>query len=292
MDELKSFLQDKQSIVVILPPNPSSDMVAAGLSLHQTLKNSGKDSQIGCSPPLPRIPNLDEQDEIVESIGSKNLIISFDYPEEYLEKVDYDVLPGGKFCLMIRPKDGSPVPKTSDVKYSYSGANADLVIVFGINSLEELGKIYADEKKFLDSTKILSLNITGTIPDFTPNVFHHPLSSFAELVTLLLEKTSLVPAPPAASNLIRFIYEITSNLTSPKTNAETFSSISFLMKNGGRLPNQSPANPFASRFSPPAFFEPHPSPVGAGFIPPAPTDNDSAPVPSDWTAPKIFRANS
>lgn len=291
MDELKNFLSDKKSVIIILPPNPTPDLVLAGLSLHQTLINSGKTSQIGSHGPIPT--NIDDSQEIVESIGSKNLIISFDYLEEYLEKVDYDVLPGGKFCLMIRPKDGSPIPQTSDVKYSYSGANADLVIVMGVSSLEELGKIYADEKKFLDEAKILSLNITNTIPSFTPNVFHHSLSSFSELVSLFIERVLLSPSSLTASNLIKQIYQSTNNLTDQRTTAETFSSISFLMKSGGQLPGATPI-PF-TRFAPPAFFEP------PQLSQPTPTENlinrsealaKDGPIPPDWTAPKIFRANN
>lgn len=281
MDELKIFLSDKKSVIIILPPSPTPDLISAGLALHHSFQNSEKTSQVGSNGPI--LPSIDTQNEIVDSIGSKNLIISFDYPEEYLEKVDYDVLPGGKFCLMIRPKGDSPVPKTSDVKYSYSGADADLVITLGINSLEELGKIYADEKKFIDDAKILSLNITNSTPSFTPNVFHHPLSSFCELVALFLERVSLTPTPIAATILIKNIYEVTSNLSNPKVTADTFSTLSFLMKNGGQLPNQTTVNPFVNRFTAPPFF--------AQPEPPEP-ENEEPPIPSDWQAPKIFRANS
>lgn len=292
MDEIKNFLQDKKSVIIILPPSPTPDLISAGLSLHHTLVNSAKVSQIGSDGPI--LPSVDTQKEVVDSIGSKNLIISFDYPEEYLEKVDYDVLPGGKFCLMIRPKGDSPVPKTSDVKYSYSGASADLAIVLGINSLEELGKIYADEKKFLDDAKVLSLNNVSTSPSFTPNIFHHPLSSFSELVALFIEKASLNPSSIAASNLIKQIYQSTNNLTDPKTTADTFSSISFLMKSGGQLPGAT-TNPFyrsvaLAKDGPPPFFEPLSSPDNA--VNHSEALAKDGPIPSDWTSPKIFRANS
>lgn len=283
MEDLKNFFQDKNSFIVILPPNPSIDLVSAGLSLHLSLKNSGKQSQIGCTGPIPHIPNIDNISEIVDSIGSKNLIISFDYPEEYLEKVDYDVLPGGKFCLMIKPKNGSPVPKTSEVKYSYSGAEADLVIVLGVNSLEELGKIYADEKKFLDEAKIISLNNNSSTPSFTPNVFHHNISSFSEVVSMFIERLALNVTPQAATTLIRQIHESTSAFSSRSTTADTFSTIAYLMKNGGQLPGTSA--PQFPRFTPPAFFEAPTQPE------PTPAD-DPDDIPPDWTAPKIFRAAS
>jgi hypothetical protein len=135
--------------------------------------------------------NLHGAREIVDSIGARNLVISFNYHEDDLEKVDYDVRPDGKFYLMIKPKANSPVPDVSNVKYSYSGASADLVITLGIGSLEELGKIYADEKKFLDEAKILSLNTSPKPVQFTNNLLHQTTGSFSELIATLLDKSEI-----------------------------------------------------------------------------------------------------
>ena len=97
--------------------------------------------------------------------------------------------------------------------------------------------------------------------------------------------------------------------------ADTFLAISYLMRNGGRLPNQLASVP---RFSQPAFFEAPSVPTrGPGSfdeeniplpeeedLPPIhlpslskgtqPADSnqlESFPIPQDWTKPKIFRAN-
>lgn len=253
----KKLLDSSSSVIIILPGDPSQDLVSAGLSLHLSLQSAGKKTQIGCGSEVHVDPKIQGAEEIVDSIGDRNLVISFDYQEDDLEKVDYDVRPDGKFYLMIKPKAGSPVPDVSNVKYSYSGASSDLVITLGINSLEELGKIYADEKKFLDSAKILSLNTSPRPVSFSQNILHQTANSFSELVAELLEKTGFKPSSPAASNLLNSIYEETKNLTSAKMTANTFSSISFLMRHGARLPNQLA---FVPRFSQPAFFE---NPVGA-----------------------------
>ncbi|HCQ31724.1 TPA: hypothetical protein DIU27_05115 [Candidatus Collierbacteria bacterium] len=310
----KNLLDSTSSIIVALPPDPSEDLVSAGLSLHLTLLSVGKKSQIGCGSEVHIGSKLHGAQEITDSIGAQNLVISFDYHEDDLEKVDYDVRPDGKFYLMIKPKANAPVPDVSNVKYAYSGASADLVITLGIGSLEELGKIYADEKKFLDEAKILSLNITPKPIQFTKNSLHHTSGSFSELVALLMDRAGIKPDPEAAKNLLGTIYGETKNLTSPRMTADTFSTIAFLMRHGARLPNQLA---FVPRFAQPAFFEapsapddedddleenlsaeqedvPFPteedSPVADTPYVIPPSNLPSQVVPQDWTKPKIFRA--
>ncbi|KKT30319.1 MAG: hypothetical protein UW41_C0002G0020 [Candidatus Collierbacteria bacterium GW2011_GWC2_44_18] len=300
----KKLLESATSLIVVLPPDPSEDLVAAGLSLHLTLLLMGKKSQIGCGSEVSVGPKLHGAQEITDSIGARNLVISFDYHEDDLEKVDYDVRPDGKFYLMIKPKANAPVPDVSNVKYAYSGASADLVITLGIGSLEELGKIYADEKNFLDEAKILSLNITPKPIQFTKNLLHQTSGSFSELVALLMDRAGIKPDSEAAKNLLGTIYEETKDLTSPRMTADTFSTIAFLMRHGARLPNQ---QAFVPRFAQPAFFEAPTSLATPEVIeednpsadqediplPPeenAPPAEASQPIPKDWTKPKIFRA--
>lgn len=265
---LKNLFNSAKSVLVILPPDPSSDLLSSGLSFYLSLKSSGKDSQIGCAK-FDDPQNLSGISDIKETVGNQNLHITFNFSEENLEKVDYDITPDGKFSLLIKPKTGHTVPDINDIKFSYSGANSDLVVVFGINSLEELGKIYADEKRFLDTATILSINTSGQEAVFTPNMFHLANVSFAELTCLLLQRIELNPTAEASTNLLATIYQNTSSLTSPKMTADTFGSLSFLMRHGGRLPFSPETSLFGAPISPPSFF-----------------DN---PAPPDWKAPKIFR---
>lgn len=302
MEDLNQFVSTKKlleasaSVIVVLPPDPNADMVSAGLSLQLSLKASGKKTQIGCGTVVQVDPKIKGAREISDSIGARNLVISFDYHEDDLEKVDYDVHSDGKFYLMVKPKEGAPVPDVSNVKYSYSGAEADLVVTLGINSLEELGKIYADEKSFLDGAKILSLNITPRPATFTQNLLHLNFTSFSELVSVLMEKAAIKPTQEAANNLLVYIHEETKGLTSPRMTADTFSGIAYLMRNGARLPNQ---QAYVSRLSQPSFFEAPIAPTPPDFsgpetaseeVIPLPSE-ENGPVPQDWTKPKIFRAS-
>ena len=273
-------LEDAQKILVLLPPMPSEDMVNAALSLHLTLLESGKTSQIGCSSPIELDSKIQATEEIKDSVGSRNLTISFDFLEENLDKVDYDVKNDGKFYLVIKPKANAPVPDVSHVKYSYSGAEADLVVLFGVFSLEELGKLYSDEKAFLDQASLLSLNISPRPATFDSQALHQNYPSYVELLGQLLQGTRLILSPQAAQNLLHGVYSATADLTSAKVSAQTFTFVAYLLTHGAKLPSQlrsvSPLT-HAPFFDVPTF-----SPV---------VEDDHSPVPSDWKQPKIFRAH-
>lgn len=288
---INSLIQSAKSIIVVLPPDPSKDLVTAGISLHLALKESGKTSQIGCGSDVHVDSHIEGVSEIADTIGSRNLIISFDYHEDDLDKVDYDVRDDGKFYLLIKPKTGAPVPDIGGVKYSYSGADADLVITLGINSLEELGKIYADEKAFLDNVEIVSLNNSLRPAAFTANAYHKNIGSFGELVSGLLEEQKLKVSAPIAQNLLGNIYDSTNNLTSSRISADTFASIAFLMRSGAKIPSKEAPAP---RFSEAPFFEvQEPMPVTPPIEENIPLpEEETSPVPSDWNKPKIFRVGN
>lgn len=237
VSEVKTALDEAKSVAVLLPPEPTTDIVASALGLFLSLKEAGKLAQIGCGSPI-KVENADlfGVDQIKNSIGNQNLIISFDFKEENLKKVDYDVDENGKFMLLIQPQPGAEPPDTSSITYNYSGASTDLVFVFGINSLEELGKIYADEKAFLDHAKIVSLSLSSKPGNFAAIALHsHAAGSLAEIVTFLLKSTDTKPSADAANNLLSVIAETTRNFTSPKVTADTFETVAYLLRAGGRL---------------------------------------------------------
>jgi len=228
-------------------------------------------------------------DQIKNSIGNQNLVISFDFKEENLKKVDYDVDENGKFMLLIQPQPGSPAPDTSTINYSYSGASADLVFVLGVTSLEELGRLYADEKAFLDKAKIVSINLTAK-PSANAAIALHTgaATCLSEVVGFLLKNWEIEPTADAASNLLSVLGTSTNQFTSPKVTADTFETIAFLMRHGGHLGRSPLSN--TSRFGafppmmPPTFDDELPPPAFGQSFPPVPR------IPSDWKKPKIFKS--
>lgn len=297
--EAKDEVTSAKSIAILLPPDPDTQIVSAGLGLYLSLAGTGKQVQIGCSSQI-RVENADlfGVDKIKNSIGNQNLVISFDFKEENLKKVDYDVDENGKFMLLIQPQPGCEAPDTSTINYSYSGASADLVFVLGVTSLEELGKLYADEKAFLDKAKIVSINLTAKTSANAAIALHtSAATSLSEVVGFLLKTWEVEPTADAASNLLSVIGTSTNQFTSPKVTADTFETIAFLMRHGGHLGRSPLAS--SSRFGafppmmPPTFDDELPSPAFGGqsqSFDPGQSFTPTPRIPSDWKKPKIFKS--
>ena len=299
LDQLKAKIREAKSVLVLLPPEPEADLVRSGLVLHQALKQAGKASIIGGSGTVSGITG---SEEIKTAVGKRNLVISFPYKEEAVEHVSYDIDEAtNRFNLIIRPKEGEAPLDTKQVEYNYTGAMADLVITLGIASLEELGRLYSDEKLFLDQAPIVSLRKGGQPADFAAfDLSGIRVTSLAELVFWFLRLCDLKITADQASDLYKQLLLATNNFQSPLVTAETFEVAAFLMRCGART-----FQPLIANLPPAPFF---PSPVvggGSNHSPhhPQPRPKQVSPqvnnqasvsaktsVPSDWQKPKIFRA--
>lgn len=279
-DSLKTAIGTAKSIIIALPPEPDMDTVAAGLGLYYSLVQT-KSVHIGSSQSV-KISNarLLGIEKIETNIGNQNLVISFDYPEDKLDKVDYERSENGNVKLLIKPRAGETAPDPSLIKFNYSGAEADLVFVLGIQTLEELGRLYSEEKAFFDSANIVSLNLTQDQSNFAKHSFHtQSASCLSELVAYLLRETEYSTTPDGATDLLLSISQASDNYTSQKITPDTFEITAFLLRQGGR---RSPAL-FRPAFVPQSVQAPLPV---ASMAPKNQTENR---VPSDWKQPKIFR---
>jgi len=289
VQEGSSLLKNSKSCLIILPPDPSEDLVAAGLGLYLTLKNSGKSAQIGCSTPLKvDHAHLFGINDVKTSVGNQNLMVSIDLREDQLNKVDYDFDENGKFVLLIQPQPDIPAPDANTIQFSYSGASADLVFVLGVHSLEELGKIYADEKHFLDNATIISLCHSNKPSQIGTIQFHNSTNtSLSEIIAFLAKSWGLNPSEDAATNLLGQISSAAGpSFQSPKVSPDTFELIAFLMRAGGEL-GSSMAN--SSRFG---AFSPRPfgafGEEGPSTVPTFEDDFEPTPFPRLKRKPGTF----
>jgi len=283
ISDFKAKFDQANTFVVALPPEPDLDTVAAGLSLYFSLSQKGS-VKIGCSSPIKiTSARLFGIDKILTSIGNQNLVVSFDYPEDKLDKIDYEKTENGKVRLLIKPRAGENAPDPKEITFDYTGIQADMVFVIGIQSLEELGKLYSDEKEFFDSASVVSLNSNSSSSSFAKYAFHTTsVTSNSEIAAYLIKNLNLNLTPDSASNLLLAIADATQNYTHVKTSPNTFELTAFILRQGGR---RSP-----SLSQQPAFATPVPHLSTSTPLHPPVADNNS--VPSDWKKPKIFHSDS
>ena len=282
IEPVKTALQTAKQVLVLLPQNPSVDSVAGALALYLALVKKGLSTTIGCSTEMTvQFNRLFGVDKIKPRIGNQNLVITFNYPEDSLEKVAYDKDPASqKFHLTIEPKAGMQPLDASQVEYSYTGSNADVIFVVGARTLEDLGELYQQEKALLDnkSKTLVNLSTLDKNAQFgTVNLYDPTASGCAEIMAAVIKALELNLEPDMATNLLAGIEAATQNLTQAGS-ADTFEAVVELIRLGGQRNHLAvaPASPFF-RQSMPAMPVPSPStPLGTSGTQP------------DWLKPKVF----
>jgi nanoRNase/pAp phosphatase (c-di-AMP/oligoRNAs hydrolase) len=233
--EVKKALENAKSIFIFLPQNANLDATAASLALFLSLKGSGKNVLIG-SPSQMRVEfsRLVGIDKITDKVGNRNLILSFDYKEESIEKVSYNV-EGEKFNLVIQPRSGFPPLNQENVKFSYEGIDAQLIFIIGAQKLESLGSLYEKDRQAFTQATVVNIDRSPSNTKFGQiNILDSKSGSISELIYSLIKNLSLSVNADTAGNLLRGIEAQTQNFQAPFASVETFETAAELMRAGAK----------------------------------------------------------
>ena len=228
-------LTANQAVLILLPQNPTLDQVASGLSIHLALKEVGKNISITCSTPMTvEFNHLVGVNKIQSSTGGKNLIISFDYVEDSIEKVSYNI-EGQKFNLVIEPKPNFPPFDPNKVQYSHSGITASLIIAVGGQRPEDFGSLFHQERQLFTQKTLINLDNAPTNTQFGQiNLTDETASSCSEITVALLQGLNLKMSQDIASNLLIGLTQATKNFQNPKVTGDTFEAAAICMDYGAR----------------------------------------------------------
>lgn len=224
------YLQSANTIIIVLNDNPSFDQQLAASSLYLALKQTKKVSLHGVSQ--VQNPTIAGLGQLKTELGHQNLRISFDYQETAVNNVSYHIdEESQKFFLTIRPKEGYEPLDQSTVNFDYVGAGADLIILFGVESLEDLKQLYAGYEDLYRNNSLI------TIGQFQPNFQSNHLdtsqtSSASEAVAHLLRNADLSLQSDGATNLLAGIQYQTNNFVNLNASADTFELVAWLLRLG------------------------------------------------------------
>ncbi|MBI3290353.1 hypothetical protein HYZ78_03065 [Candidatus Microgenomates bacterium] len=283
----KSRFQDTiaraNNILIVLPQNPDTDAVAAGLSLYLALSAYGKASSVFCpSDMLVEFNRLVAVDKVSRELGEKNLTITLrDYPAANIDRVSYNI-EGNQMELTIIPKSQVNAPLPDQIVGKLGGMSADTAILVGNVTRESLGEAYAELEKIPSKIVIMQGNRpqamdprmvrqsspqVGTVEIVDPNA-----SSISELVGNLLFDMNLPVSGDTANNILMGVTMATNNFTSNHVRPETFELAARLARVRG---NGSVGSPQVGVAQPSAQEAPA-----------------QEPAPNDWTqAPKVYKSN-
>jgi len=320
-NQLNAPLEQANDIFVLLPQTPNLDQIAAGLTLYSSLKNSGKNVSIACPTQMSvEFSRLFAVDKIATKIGNRNLVISFDYVKDAIEKVSYNI-EEEKFNLVVQPKANQKPLDSESVSYSYSGAVAELVFIIGASRLEDLADLYASERKLFTDATTVSIHRLQITPFAKINLHEPKINSLSQIVYHLMGHLKFPLTNDLATNILAGIDHATNKFQNPNISADTFAVASQLLQAGAKRqampsiqpqpfqpptrlkPTSSQAQPTQPVFKPmtqtqSAQIPPHPAnqtqPQPKTQTPPTPPQpqpsNQS--VPKDWMQPKIFKGST
>lgn len=208
--DITASLTSATSVAIYLPPDPSFPLVAAGLSVYLSLKSKGTSVDIICPTPMTVAMNrLVGVDQIKTELPGRNLVISFDYVKDAIEKVSYNV-EDGKFNLLVQPKSGHQPLSADNVSFKLAGSSADLAVLVGDASVPDTGQ---------------------NLP--TLSLIKNDSRSLAAETANLLESAGLPLDQDIAGNLLRGLADETDRFAA--ATADDFASAAGLARHGAVL---------------------------------------------------------
>lgn len=243
-DKLREILESSQQALVILPATKDIDLFLASYCLFVFLSARVKIRLL--SPKkfakLPAtITDLVNQDQLETEIGKENLLISFPYREEQVDKVSYYIGENDqRFYLTVKPKQGVAPLDSKQVEFAYAGAQADLLFLCGVDSLEDLEQLYFAYESLYQGSNSHLVTLNNFIPDFgTLALDMSEASSYCEAVYLVLRQLTEAAEEvwldeDLAGLLLYGIESKTKGLQVQGIKAETFLAVGELMKAGAK----------------------------------------------------------
>ena len=237
--------------IIIIPPSPTTDAIAASTSLFLALTKMGKNVSLVCQ-------NKPESDLLAAdkiknqfATGGDSLMVSFPYTDGAIDKVDYNIQ-GESFNLVITPRPGFAKLDPSQVNYSYTGGTVDFIVVIDSPTLNSLGTIYSDNQNHFNGRDIINIDRHLTNAFYgSVNLVDKTASSISELVLSVLQELKLEIDRDMATNLHTGMAAATNNFTSYSVNADTFEHVASLLRLGAvKKMVKRPASP-QPHFSPP-----------------------------------------
>lgn len=286
--EIQGKITGAQKIIIALPQNPRYDQTAAGLALSLLLQQAGKTVSIICPSAMTvEFNNLVGVDKISSKAKGTDLVVSFSYSMEDVEKISYND-DGGKLNLVIQPKSGAPSINEKTVNLSYAGVGADLLITVGVKSVNQLDQSGLGS---ISPESIVNIDNWSDNTNFAAvNVIDVDASSLSEIILGLAEGLGLQLDLDAAQNLLNGLWQATSALKKPELGPDAYEAVAACLRLGAQRPSTEP--PAQKQKIWPPIVRNEQKVVNVNRSQP----NQPSPLPStppaDWLEPKIYKGSS
>lgn len=190
--QVNEYIGRAKRILICLNNRSSLDTHVAAAAFYKYVASQGKSATLVTNGEL-MLKHKEIFDAYSVDYGNESkpmqYVITIDHSAGGIDKVSYDDK-NGKFQLFITPTDGAKPFDFENVSYTEGGGDADLIVIFGVRSLNWLGDLYDERKDLFESTPIVNINnLPGTQEYGTVQIVNQE-SSISEVVLGLIKDVS------------------------------------------------------------------------------------------------------
>jgi len=235
LSTITSLLPSAQTVCVFFPEKASTDVILSAVTFARGLKALGKNVTISSPGPISdRFTQFAGVSDVSKGLGNKNLDVSFPYDQEQVDKVSYHIDEESQtFHLVVQPRRGAKPLDFSQVSYTLTGAEADLLFTFGLDKLEDLEQLYIGYEQLFEQTSLVSIHTYDTSFG-TVKVNIAGSASYAEVIAYLLQELDVTFDAEISTNLLTAIESATQTFRSLSVTAQTFEIAGKLLSMGAR----------------------------------------------------------
>lgn len=277
---LQKTFQTAQSYLIILRSNPSFDQTAVALALTMLLQAAKKQCHLACEKKLPEaFKTLSGFELVNDQVGNQSLQVSFDYSEDMVENVSYNIDQANrKFHLIVKPKRGHHGLDPTTVEYSQVGIDADAIFLIGVTAFDQIQSFYEQDENAFTQAHTVAVNRQATTFAQT-NIDTSVYTSNSEWLITLVGLWQLPLTSEVATNILAGIESATDSFRHASVTADTFQIIADLMRAGAERLKLTPAQQSSTSSLAQAFAQKSATPVAPTSVKP------KMQMPSDYTPP-------
>lgn len=226
-------VKKSETILICVGKNPSGDALGSALGFCSALKKMGKKVDfVSPTAVLEKYSFMPSSNIITHKLeGARDYVLSVNVEKDKLQQLRYEVR-DNKLKIFITANAGDM--KKSDVMLESSKFRYDLIVIFGLQDLENLGSIYDDNSELFYETPVVNIDHNPSNEYFGKiNFVDVASSSTAEIVfNLISEMEEELLDEQIATNLLTGIIYETDSFQNKNTTPKAFLAAASLVAKG------------------------------------------------------------
>lgn len=240
IEKINQLITGTQDITIFCGNNFDSDAIASALALYLSLSKLGKNVSVVTPKQVTvEFAKYVGIDKITHELLPRKFIVSLNEVVGNVDKVSH-YLEDNRLNIVIHTLPGAKRFTSDDVSFRYDKPNNQLLIMVGVDELNDLGSIYTQEQELFSNSDILVINKTNSNLKIAGIAIFGKLT-ISEAVVSLIGQLKLPIDVDIANNLFLGIADGTDNFKSETITADSLEAAAFCLRIKEEFGQQEPS---------------------------------------------------